>query len=320
MIRPDWDTNAGTFAANNLAKHLQSIQTEMDGVLLNKDVEPVHRMRVSSRRLRNALETFSFCFSEKYSNRMINNIKKMAASLGNARDADVQILNTKKYIAEIDDRIYAPGLRRVLLRLRQRRLALQNKVIHSIELLTKFGDLEEFSQKLFQLNRPDPSFPLFSMPLYRLGWENIMLRLQSFLSFEIFISDLENVDELHTMRIASKNLRYSLEIFAPIYTGELKPFLDATRQTQELLGIIHDSIVWQAYLTNFLDKEKIRAIKFYGTPRGIPPLEPGINYLLQKYTGERLDNYNIFCNSWRDWKDSGLWQSLVETIKTPIIN
>ena len=92
MIKPDWDTNASLYAASILAKHLQALQVEIDGVHLNLDPEYVHRMRVASRRFRNALEIFGFSFSEKDLSRWLKSIKNITGALGKARDKDVQII------------------------------------------------------------------------------------------------------------------------------------------------------------------------------------------------------------------------------------
>ena len=121
MIKPDWDTNANAYAANTLAKHLQALQTEIDGVHLNQDPEYVHRMRVASRRLRNALGIFSFCIPEKDLHRWLKSFKKITCSLGKARDKDVQIIFVQSLLGKIEDPKLASGLKRVILRLKQKR-------------------------------------------------------------------------------------------------------------------------------------------------------------------------------------------------------
>lgn len=61
------------------------------GVLDLDDVEPVHDMRVATRRLRAALEVFEPCFPRKRHRKALKEVKALADALGERRDADVQI-------------------------------------------------------------------------------------------------------------------------------------------------------------------------------------------------------------------------------------
>jgi CHAD domain-containing protein len=68
------------------------------------------------------------------------------------------------------------------------------------------------------------------------------------LSYEPILSCPDKVLELHEMRIAAKRLRYTMEIFAPIYAdpasaGAFDTALKAVKQLQEWLGQIHDADV-----------------------------------------------------------------------------
>ncbi len=61
------------------------------GVLDLSDVEPVHDMRVATRRLRAALEVFEACFPKKRHRKALKKVKALADALGERRDADVEI-------------------------------------------------------------------------------------------------------------------------------------------------------------------------------------------------------------------------------------
>jgi CHAD domain-containing protein len=47
--------------------------------------------------------------------------------------------------------------------------------------------------------------------------------------------------ELHRFRVATKQFRYALEIFRPLYGAELEPQLERLHELQKLLGKISDS-------------------------------------------------------------------------------
>jgi len=318
-MKLEWDRQSSGFAANILVKHINSVQAEMDGIRINKDIEHIHRMRVASRRLRNALQIFGFIISDKKQARWSGSIKKITSSLGEARDRDVQIILVEKLLAEADDRKLVPGLKRIILRLKQARAHLQADVVLAMDGLTSTSVLEEMKTYL----SPDPigedDQQTFSQALYRLSWQTLLPQLQLFLSYEPYINDPANSKELHAMRIAAKKMRYSMELFAPLYFDKLQPFLLAVRQTQEMLGNIHDSFVWEQYLSGFVKRETKRAIEFYGIPRGITALRPGVNYLTQYQVNFSRAEHQAFLNSWQEWEKANLWQELVNLLKNPLL-
>jgi CHAD domain-containing protein len=61
------------------------------GVLDLDAVEPVHDMRVATRRLRAALEIFEVCFPRKRHRKALRRVKALADALGVRRDLDVEI-------------------------------------------------------------------------------------------------------------------------------------------------------------------------------------------------------------------------------------
>ena len=62
-----------------------------NGVLDVDDIEPVHDMRVATRRLRAALEVFEPCFPAKRHRKALKRVKTLADALGERRDRDVAI-------------------------------------------------------------------------------------------------------------------------------------------------------------------------------------------------------------------------------------
>jgi CHAD domain-containing protein len=62
-----------------------------EGVLDLDDIEPLHNMRVATRRLRAALEMFESCFPHKRHRKALKRVKALADALGERRDRDVAI-------------------------------------------------------------------------------------------------------------------------------------------------------------------------------------------------------------------------------------
>jgi CHAD domain-containing protein len=62
-----------------------------NGVLEMADIEPLHDMRVATRRLRAALEVFAPCFPKQRHRRVLADVNELADALGQRRDRDVSI-------------------------------------------------------------------------------------------------------------------------------------------------------------------------------------------------------------------------------------
>jgi len=62
-----------------------------EGVLDTADIEPLHDMRVATRRLRAVLEVFAPCFPAKRHRKALKRVKALADALGERRDRDVAI-------------------------------------------------------------------------------------------------------------------------------------------------------------------------------------------------------------------------------------
>jgi CHAD domain-containing protein len=78
-----------------------------NGVLDLSDIEPVHDMRVATRRLRAALEIFEPCFPRKRLRRALTEVKSLADALGERRDRDVSIA----FLEDFSEHVTAPDRR-----------------------------------------------------------------------------------------------------------------------------------------------------------------------------------------------------------------
>ena len=93
-----------------------------DGTLLGEDIEELHAMRVSSRRLRAAMDAFEGAFPTKSFRPLLRQVKEITDVLGEARDLDVAVERLTATLAEMgrDER---PGLEGLIARYRHDRAA-----------------------------------------------------------------------------------------------------------------------------------------------------------------------------------------------------
>ena len=121
-------------------------------------------------------------------------------------------------------------------------------------------------------------------------------RLEELYQFAPYISDPANVEQLHNMRIAAKRLRYTLEIFAPCFSGKEFDKISAQAKTiQEQIGEIHDCDVRRPLLQAFLESRA----------GGRPEIRPGLEKLIQSQQAERDALYRKFIVSWNKLQKQG---------------
>jgi CHAD domain-containing protein len=81
----------GLAAATVVEVRAAEVFAHSGGVLAIEDIEPLHDMRVATRRLRAAMEMFRPCFPRKRYRRAMKPLKALADALGERRDRDVAI-------------------------------------------------------------------------------------------------------------------------------------------------------------------------------------------------------------------------------------
>jgi CHAD domain-containing protein len=315
------DEGTCVFGASVLLKHLNSLSSEIDPVRQGgEDIDPVHDARVASRRLRATLPLFSACFSTRKAKTWLKQIKIVTRALGEARDTDVQIEWLAKISKKVPESKYNPGINRLILRLRQKRDRLQPPLVKAMDELIESAVLDDLTAEIQPLANRVEEINVHTPALYQHSSQAINRCLDDLLSFEEAIYQPENDTQLHEMRIAAKWLRYTLETFAPLYSDQLKPYIQAVRSIQDLLGEIHDSTVWQAFLSQFLDEERQRTLEYFGNDAPYHRLVAGIQYLEQSRHQEREGLYEKFLTAWQAWQNEKLWARLSQAVQSPLLN
>jgi CHAD domain-containing protein len=316
---PKPDQSICVYGAGILKKNLEAFEVEIAGVRQAEDIEFIHRMRVASRRLRSALPLFINCYRKEVRQTWQDDIQAITRALGSARDADVQIDFINIYLNGLTDEHCKPGVRRLLLRLRQKRQKLQVKVTRALDRLEKDRLIESMRRQIETVHDKTRQVYLYSPGLYQLSFNAITVALEQFVFYEAYIDREECVEELHAMRIAAKRLRYTLELFTSLYPGGLKQYLQIMKQVQDLLGSIHDNDIWEEMLPRFIEEESMRIREFYGSGRSIHRLLPGLENFRAQARSIRIQKYNDFNENWKRWKKREIWSSLRQTVQTSFL-
>lgn len=314
------DASCRLVACQYLSGQLDALVVEMAGVRRNEDVEPVHQARVASRRLRVALGVFADCFGTKKVTRWRKRLRRLTRGLGPARDLDVHIAFVEAVLAgpAEKDRRSRPGIERLLLRLRQDRLAAQVKVVKTLDALNKgdllaemHGDIERIR---FALRTQD--VPLHSPVVAARAAAHMLRRQRDLLAAAPVLNDPEDAIGHHRLRIAAKKLRYTMEVGVPVFEDLLAGAIKAVKRLQSFLGDIHDCDVWIANLGAFIEQERERTVAYFGHARPFTRFQPGLEFLRAERTSHRRQVFAELVEYWQRLDDERLWSDLETMLET----
>lgn len=332
-VRPDPDYQA--FAAQAALERLARVTREIDGVRQARDIECVHRMRVASRRLRTAFRLFEKCFPAKPFRRWQREMRAITRALGRARDLDVQIEFVGDFEQTMRDARFRPGVKRLLLRLSQKRERAQRKILRRLADFQSSGASESMAVVLSPLVIQGTS-QVPSPALLQDAREWIQHGLNAVTEYEPYVAQPRAVKELHALRIAAKHLRYTLEIFEPLFregtpatsaplpaplsslpdiASSLHAPLEAAKKVQTFLGTLHDCDVWLEFLPRFLEKESKLSLDFHGHNRAFRRLAPGIEHFRLSVLRLRRRTYHRFAAFWQETRNDKVWESLLATVQ-----
>jgi CHAD domain-containing protein len=311
------DDSYQLLACQYLREQLDRLRRELQGVRRNEDIEPVHQARVASRRMRAALRMFAECFEAKNVRRWQKRARRLTKGLGAARDTDVQIEFVSQFLRSLDpkDRTHRPGVDRLLLRLRQKREAVQPDVIRTLDKLEDGALAEmcgEVARVLFTLKTRDVS--LASPVLFDRTSEHILSRVKDLLAWEYSLEEEEDAHGHHQLRIAAKKLRYTLEICDPAYQGELAPYIKSVKHVQSLLGDIHDCDVWVEYVDAFIEQERRATVAYFGHARPFNRLRPGLLLLRDERRKHRNSLFGDLSEYWHTLREQRFWDALADAV------
>ncbi len=240
MNEPIGDVVTGSDVVRHfLRREVRSLATNEPLVRDGFDVEAVHQLRVSARRLRSEIQAMRRVLPSQPWHELADDLKWMGSSLGPLRDLDV--------LVALFDRFLTPGtelnaeLRVALGRGRARR----ERAVSSLLASRRYARIVERLQRLADRPRvgewgETPAADLFMPSL----WEASCAYLAAVGDPALRRSD----EELHQVRIASKKCRYSFEVAALFLGDDARRVAGSLAEIQGVLGDVHDRVVAVSFL------------------------------------------------------------------------
>lgn len=299
-------------AAEYIRQQAKQLAGQMAGVRAAEDIEFVHRARVATRRLRAALEMFAECFPPRRIKRWRKAIRRTTASLGDARDRDVQIEHLCEVLAALDDKRCMPGVAAVLVRWERDRRRLQPQVVKAMDRLQSEGilrDMRRRTKKILQGLQTAGQLPQTPETIALVG-RHVLRRMNRLLELQDSLADPFDCGGHHALRIALKRLRYTLEISRPLYAERLDEPIQAVKRVQTLLGDVHDCDVWLEHLDDFAAAERQRIVAAFGRSGRFQRLRPGIEFLQDDRRNRRRQAFAELAAFWAELNSRRFWEEL----------
>jgi CHAD domain-containing protein len=216
-------------------QHLERLREGEKKIRSDGDLEGVHLMRTSCRRLRATVKYLGDHLPKADRKDLQRGLRELMAALGPVRDLDV----LRAAIGAVDslDSIEAEGLcKEVAERLAAATLRMQEALGGA-----DYAGLQENLERGLRAARPD-------VPVLVEGPARIMNAMTGVLRLKPADWSAAAEESLHDLRKSLKRLRYALEAFAPAYGRPVSRQIDRCRELQESLGTLQDAAVFASHL------------------------------------------------------------------------
>ncbi len=265
------------------------------------DIEGVHQMRVSFRKIRSIFSLFQQALPKSISKYWNEEIRWIGSQLGLARDLDVFIDEGLEVIAT---KIPFVGKDKLLQLAENHRSKTYHKQVCAMLDSKRYAKFkidfekwyEEKAWEKAELNKKHKThleMKLFDFSRLVLdNQERKVLRKGSQI-------DRDSATEMHQLRIECKKLRYAAEFFQPIFLG-MEIFIKHMKGIQDILGILNDVSVMHDLLELLLgDSKDHELLEFSGAVIGWRTCE---YYLQLKNFDSCWDEFTDTNHPW--WKKS----------------
>jgi CHAD domain-containing protein len=201
------------------------------------EVEPLHQMRVGTRRLRSDLRTFRPLLDEQWAEPLRDDLKWLGSSLGAVRDLDVLLDRLRVEGADLK-----PALKPLLDHLRRRSAAARRALLEDLRSPRYLDLLDRLvaaarDPHLSERAR-EPSRDVLPQLAAR-AWRKLAGPARA-------LTEESPPEEFHRVRVLTKRARYAAEAVAPALGSRRRPaerFAKRAARVQDILGELQDSAV-----------------------------------------------------------------------------
>lgn len=248
------ENQSASEAAATIFKHYFEYLLEWeDSAKSWDDIEGVHQVRVSFRKIRSAFSLFRGAIPKAVSKPLNEEIRWIAGAMGPARDLDVFI---DEGLGSIRGKLPFSGEQKLI------DLALEARAKTYTEQVRPMLESERYAQFKSMFQEWYESRAWEGVELSAKQQANQQMKLAKYSrklldKQERRVLDLgTNIDrndapEMHRLRIECKKLRYAADFFQPLYPG-IDKFIAHMKGLQDILGVMNDISVMHKLLSSLL--------------------------------------------------------------------
>jgi CHAD domain-containing protein len=213
--------------------------------------EPVHQLRVATRRARAALELFAPVLEAKSSAWFLKRLRKLRRAAGDARNLDVYMARLKEQGIEVPEKVLP-----LLEHERQRAI---EPVVELDKQLQGSKTWEKREKDLFAPATDKKVAKVAQQPLAKFAPAAVAPLAKD------FIAGLDPADrsaaKLHQLRVAGKRLRYTLELVADALPKAKRGAAKPLEALQGVLGDLNDLATAAELVDELAKKSKKRSVR-----------------------------------------------------------
>jgi CHAD domain-containing protein len=282
------------------------------GTILGENVEELHDMRVSTRRMRSAFDIFSPVFDPKIMKRQLKGLRTIGRVLGQVRDMDVILENALNYQKKLKEN-QRSGLEPLIAdwqaTIDDERITMlkhmQSEAYQNFKRSFNHFLQTPNSTNIHQLqNNGRYSHLRDTVPVL------VYSRYAAVRAYEGIVPSA-SVTQLHALRIEFKKFRYTLEYFKEILGEGADQAVNEIKQLQDRLGELHDADVACQLVRVFLKRWDVIQSQKPIAERLSP--EPIVTYLAYLYA-ERFRLTASFPEQWRKFNRPEFRQNIAQAI------
>ena len=284
--------------------HILRMIANEAGARAGVDIEPLHDMRVATRRMRTAFYVLADAIDADATAAYLKELKHTGRVLGRVRDLDVFREKAEAYLGAFA-KSAPPDLTLLM-------SAWDTEYTHARSKLLKYLDSERYAQfkHAFTAYLENSSSSTATInPAQRVAVavpDLIATRLVEFYNCKTRL-DQPNADltDYHKMRIVTKYLRYTLEYFREVLGAEVEQAIEELKILQDHLGALQDAAVAGTHLHNVItwgtwQRPIEERLRWTPTPINAPDV---VAYLEFRQT-ERRRLVRTFPETWARYEDA----------------
>lgn len=220
----------GRFATEQADRLLGRLAFQIARTIKSHGAAEVHDLRVAIRRFMRILVVLKPCFPRNESRKIRRGLKRIMVQSGSVRDRDIAL----RLLAKSAPSAPSPLARQFrterekaakTLAVSLKRWVRRNLSARCRNVLEGAGAAEDFCANPVEVTAKR-MLPRMAKEYFSCGKDAVR--------------DKAPAEELHRFRIAAKNLRYTLDLFAPLYGASINGLLQQLKGVQTLLGEIND--------------------------------------------------------------------------------